>query len=88
MAVRLRNLNGRRQSIEFFSKSLAGMIVDVEILPLNIVKRIHVLFGRITALPHPARSNPTNSPPLAKSHTASSAISSGHVSLLRITQND
>src|SRR5947209_12083775 len=33
----------------FFTIAFAGVNRNVEILPLNVVKSVHVLFGRITA---------------------------------------
>src|SRR5207245_3107139 len=47
-AVRSAVLNGLPN--RFFSKPLAGMNGDVEILPLNIVESFHVLLGRKPAL--------------------------------------
>src|SRR6202011_6298998 len=48
----------------FLSKALASVNSDVEILSLNIVKSVHVLFGRITALL--TREIESHNSPLAK----------------------
>ena len=47
-AVRSAVLNGLPN--RFFSKAFAGVNGDVEILALDVVKRVDVFFGRITAL--------------------------------------
>src|SRR6266403_4255961 len=57
----------------FLAVAFAGVNRNIEILPLNVVKRVNVLFGRITAL-FAGRSKPTT--PRSRKSTASSAISS------------
>src|SRR5258707_990627 len=61
-AVRSAVLNGLPN--RFLSEPLASVNRNVEILPLNIVKSFHVLFGRITALL--ARQIESHDSPLAK----------------------
>src|SRR6266478_7643675 len=61
-AVRSAVLNGLPN--RFFSKSFAGVNRNVEILSLNIVKRFHVFFGRITTLL--TRQIESHNSPLAK----------------------
>ena len=63
-AMRAAILNGLPD--RFLPKSLAGMNRNVEILPLNIVKSIHVLLGRIAALF--ARQVESHHSPLAEVH--------------------
>ena len=64
----------------FFSKALACVNGDIEILALNVVERVDMLFGRKPPS-SPARSKPTT--PRSRKSTASSAISS-ETSILRM----